>query len=225
MYESRGTKYWTTSQRSVPLNDAKALLPALAIGYLIPTLILFLKDSSPELKMTQFLIFFWQPTPLFVNVILSVLSRFFYSSNPAPKKGESGSSTQDVTYLNTTYITTFIVTAAAHIATFYVVLTSTDPHHSFTHVFVNPHDWGQSGVTRGIHGVFQVDYWIIFLASLVWACLAVWDMRRVGKTNVSLVTSGALIVIGTILVGPAAVLAGVWYWRENLMVKPDVYTL
>ncbi|KEF58274.1 uncharacterized protein A1O9_06200 [Exophiala aquamarina CBS 119918] len=225
LYESRGVKYWATSQRVVPLNYAKALLPALVIGYLIPTLALFINDSDPEQKRKQFLIFVWQPTPLYVNGILLLLSRFLSSGSPAPAKKESASSAPDVKYLNTIYVAAFTATAAAHIATFYIILTSADPQHSFTHVFVKPHEWGQSGVTKGLHAVFQADYWIIFLASLVWAYLAVLDLRRLGKTNVSLFTSGTLIVIGSVAVGPAAVLAGVWYWRESVMVKPDIYTL
>lgn len=225
LYESRGTKYWTTSQRTVPLHYAKALLPALIIGYLIPTVALFLDDPDPEQKMRQFLVFFWQPTPLYVNVILFLLSKLFGSGNPAPKKGGNTSPTHDVKYLNALYVVAFAVTAVAHIAAFYVVFTSTDPQHSFTHVFVKPHDWGQSGVTKGLHAVFQADYWIIFIASLVWAYLAVCDLRRGGKTDVSRFQSAALIIIGSIVVGPAATLAGVWYWRENVMVQPDIYTL
>lgn len=232
MYESRGAKYWSTSGRPVPLGYAKALLPALVIGYLIPTIALFLPDSDPEQKLRQFLVFLWQPSPLYVNGLLSILSRVFASSNtntPALVEARKGTATvqeqnQDVKYLNSIYTVAFVATAAAHLATFYVMLTSTDPQHSFTHVFVKPHDWGQSGVTKGLHAIFQADYWIIFLASLVWAYLAVWDLKRGGKTDVSLFTAAVLIVVGSAVVGPAAALAGVWYWRENVMVKPDLYT-
>lgn len=226
---STTSKYWSTSGRPVPLAYAKALLPALVIGYLVPTIALFLPDSDPEQKLRQFLVFFWQPCPLYVNGLLFVLSRVFSSPSDTPraveKKGASTATTvQDVKYLNSLYIVAFAVTAAAHFATFYIILTSTEPQHSFTHVFVKPYDWGQSGVTKGLHAVFQADYWIIFLATLIWAYLAIWDLKRGRKTDVSLITAFLMIVIGSVVVGPAAVLAGVWYWRENVMVKPDVYT-
>ncbi|KAK5045912.1 hypothetical protein LTR84_008698 [Exophiala bonariae] len=219
--------YWNTSGRPVPLGYAKALLPALVIGYLVPTIALFLPDSDPEQKLRQFLVFLWQPCPLYVNGLLSLLSRIFSSSSDNPRAVEKKGTTttiQDVNYLNSLYLVAFAVTAAAHFATFYIILTSTDPQHSFTHVFVKPYDWGQSGVTKGLHAVFQADYWIIFLASLLWAYLAIFDLKRGRKTNISLVTAAGLLVIGSIVVGPAAVLAAVWYWRENVMVKPDLYT-
>jgi hypothetical protein len=227
--ESGPSRYWNTSGRPVPLGYAKALLPALMIGYLVPTIALFLPDSDPEQKLRQFLVFLWQPCPLYVNGLLFILSRIFSSPDDIPKvvekKGTTTAATlQDVKYLNSLYIVAFVVTAAAHFATFYIILTSTDPQHSFTHVFVKPYDWGQSGVTKGLHAVFQADYWIIFLASLIWAYMAIFDLKRGRKTNVSLFSAALLVIIGSVVVGPAAVLAGVWYWRENVMVKPDVYT-
>ncbi len=67
--------------------------------------------------------------------------------------------------------------------------------------------------------IFQVDFWIISAASLVWAYLAVWDLKRIGKTDVSLIQTTAAILLGSIVVGPAAAVTGVWYWREHIMAK------
>ena len=76
-------------------------------------------------------------------------------------------------------------------------------------------------LVQGLHLIFLWDFWIIFFASLVWTYLSIWDLKRVGKTDVSLLQGLALLLGGTIVVGPAATVAGVWYWRELCLVRGD----
>ena len=125
----------------------------------------------------------------------------------------------DVKYLGSIYSVAFIVSAMAHVATMSVCLFSGDPQHSFGHVFVPGILTNDTSLSDALRMIFQVDFWIISAASLVWAYLAVWDMKRIGKTDVSLVQTAAAILISSIVVGPAAAVTGVWYWREHVMAK------
>lgn len=192
------------------------------MGFLIPTILLFawpLFDPDPEYKVTQLLIFLWQPTPLLVNLFLFVLHKL----NPAetPQASNSKSPTNGFSNLATLYKTIYIVSLLAHLFTISIVSLSSDPLYSFIHVFVEPQDWGQSGITKGLHTIFQADYNLIFLSSTIWAFQAVWDLKRAGLAKVSLPKAACLIAAHTIMFGPAASLAAVWYWREQRLVETD----
>jgi len=214
--DTRGSGYWSADSRQVPLSYAKSLLPALVLGYLVPTILMFLPYSDANLWTTQGMIALWQPCPFFVNVILWALSTVNASLDASTE--ESKPSLGDVEYLGSTYTVVFVVSALTHMGTVLVCLMSSDPHHSFGNVFL-PRSSDAPSLTAALGGIFQVDFWIIFAASLAWACLAVWDLKRLGKTDISLGKVAALMAAGTVAVGPAATVTGVWYWREHAMAK------
>lgn len=55
------------------------------------------------------------------------------------------------------------------------------------------------------------------LSITAWCIFTVWDMRRVKSTQMSLAYAMFIAVIGSIFIGPAAVLAGLWWWREGVL--------
>ncbi|KIV89230.1 hypothetical protein PV10_08814 [Exophiala mesophila] len=223
LFNTRKSEYWSSFQRQVPISYSKALLPSLMLGYFIPTLLLFawpLLDSDPEYKVTQLLIVLWQPTPLLANLLLFLLYKF-NSATASPAFSNPKSKTADVPSLATLYKLLYIVALIAHIFTISVVFLSTDPLHSFSHVFVRPQEWGQSGMIKGLHIIFQADYNLIFLSSTIWAFQAVWDLKRTGLARVSLLKAAVLIIVHSLICGPAASLAAVWYWREHKFAEID----
>ncbi|KAK7894825.1 hypothetical protein LTR67_005564 [Exophiala xenobiotica] len=215
--DSRGSQYWSAESRRVPLAYAKALLPALIIGYLVPTILMFLPYSEENYWTTQGTVALWQPSPWFVNAILWACSSFYARSGTEAE--ESVSTLADVKYLGSIYSVAFIASAIAHVVTMSVCLFSGDWQHSFGHVFVPDNITHDTPLSDALRMIFQVDFWIISAASLVWAYVAVWDLKRIGKTNVSLIQTAAAILLGSIVVGPAAAVTGVWYWREHIMAK------
>lgn len=52
---------------------------------------------------------------------------------------------------------------------------------------------------------------------IVWCLFVVWDMRRVNLTEVSLSMAFFGACIDSLLLGPAAVLAILWRWREHAL--------
>ncbi|EXJ92529.1 hypothetical protein A1O3_01081 [Capronia epimyces CBS 606.96] len=219
LWDSADSQYWSAESRQVPVSYAKALLPALLLGYLVPTTLMFLPYSDSDLWTTQAMIALWQPSPWFVNAILWILSTF-YGSMDSQTAGQE-SSLRDMKYLDSTYMVVFLVSVISHFGTVLVCLLSDDPQHSFSHAFVPHVRHVEPNLTEGLHAIFQYDFWIIFAASLLWIWLAVWDLKRVGKTNASLSRAALLILFGTIAVGPAATIVGVWYWREHVMAKAN----
>lgn len=89
---------------------------------------------------------------------------------------------------------------------------------------------------QALHWVFQWDLYGIFGSGLLWCLLAVYDVRRLlplgrggggEKKNkeekeevevMGLVPALALIVAGTVALGPGAAVAAVLYWREEKLV-------
>lgn len=60
-----------------------------------------------------------------------------------------------------------------------------------------------------------VEIGSLTLAIVAWSVFTVWDMRRVNLTNVSLPLALLGSIVGSFLIGPAAVLTGLWWWREG----------
>ena len=79
----------------------------------------------------------------------------------------------------------------------------------------------QMSMTEGLHYIFQADFWIIFTAALAGTYLTLWDLQRIGKTDLSLTYFAAGMTVAVIFVGPAATIAGVWYIREQILARKD----
>ncbi|OQV04581.1 hypothetical protein CLAIMM_09441 [Cladophialophora immunda] len=225
LYDTSSNQYWTKPRR-VPLPYAKALLPAVVIGYLIPTILMFLPYSAPDLWTTQAMVAFWQPSPWYVDGLLWLLPKFYpggASTTHARAKQEKASGHDDIGYLNTVYMVSFAVAALSHVAVMSTCLLSSNPQHSFQHMFLPPSaDGVHASLVQGIHGIFQADYWIIFAASVAWAYLAIWDLKRAGlKRDVGLGAALAAMVLGCVVLGPAATVTLVWWWREGVLVAAE----
>lgn len=223
--------YWSAASRRVPVSYAKALLPAVVLGYLVPTALIFLPYSAPHLWTTQAAVALWQPCPWFVDGLLWLLASLLsVSSSPQTTtpvgrgpKGRKKTAPPDLAYLDTLYAVAFTVAAFAHVASMLTCLLSANSAQlSFAHVFLIQSGGGELSMTQGMHAIFQADFWIIFASSLIWAFVAAWDLKRLGKTDVSLATVFVAILVGSVLVGPAATLAGVWHWREHVMVAEEM---
>ncbi|KAJ6157499.1 hypothetical protein N7470_005091 [Penicillium chermesinum] len=59
-----------------------------------------------------------------------------------------------------------------------------------------------------------VEIGCLTLAVVAWSLFTVWDMQRVNLTQVSLLKAFLGAVVGSVLIGPAAVLTGLWWWRK-----------
>lgn len=220
MRESARKDYWSPASRQVSASYAKALLPSLVIGYLLPTILMYLPFSDPDLSVTQGLVALWQPTPLIVNLLLFVIS-IAYGKEPATSKKAASPPLNDIKYLNRLYLTCFTVSAIVHVGTIFVCLSSTHPQMSLTHALVRVPVSDRMSMTGGLHYIFQVDFGIIFAAAVAGAYLTLWDLKRMGKTDLSLSNAAAGMAMAVICVGPAATVAGVWYLREHVMAQND----
>jgi hypothetical protein len=200
----------------VPISYAKTLLPALIGGYLIPTLAVYFPWKDADLSFTQGIIAFWQLSPLLVNMLL--FSPSIFHQKPI---NQATPPQDDVKYLNRVYITSFIVSAITHIGTLFLTLTSTTEEVSFNRAIGLVPVSETMSMTDALLYIFQVDFWLFSLAVLGGSYITLWDLKRAGKTDLSMFKSFVVIVISSVLVGPGATVAGVWYVRESIMARKD----
>jgi len=224
MRDTARLEYYTTPSRQLPLPYARSLVPALLLGFLLPTITIYLPFDDPGLMIKQALTAFWQVTPLLVNLMLHFLQPFFSASSspPARKTADSDAET-DATYVKRLYGICFVTSAAAHLGI--VSLRLLDPKLSLIRVFLPKTELLPGSAAETLHFIFQWDYLLIFAASMLWACVAVHDLDVAGRTDVSLVQLGTAVVAGSVIFGPAATVVGAFWWREDKLrqeVKPRI---
>ncbi|KAF3058454.1 hypothetical protein GL218_05559 [Daldinia childiae] len=156
--------------RELSTGHAASLLPALIIGYLIPTIAMCYPWG--DVKTAQYLTAFWQPAPIFASVLVSIFS-FLVPSSPT-----SVAKNGDVKHLKRVYLITGLVTTVAHVGTLYACLTSDDPRLSLSYVFLPNRATWKDSMGLGLHYIFQVDFFGAFGSTLFWCWLAVYDVLR-----------------------------------------------
>jgi hypothetical protein len=221
MKTSSNENYWNPSSRAVSLPYAKALLPSLILGYLLPTIALYIPYEN--IFTTQAVVAFWQPSPLLVNVLILVFSALFSIGYTKPKQTPEGT-TSDVKYLQHVYLFSFAVAAASHWLAITALLFSKDPNITFFHAI-----WPRKDLVlatgrihtmhEGLLYILQIDFWVIFGSSLIWAYLAILDTNRVARAYVAPAQAFAVIGLNTVLFGPAATVAAIWYSRESTLAQ------
>lgn len=222
LWESSKPGYYSAPTKRLSVPYAKALLPALIIGYLIPTIAMYAPWSSDgSLTTQQYLAAFWQFTPLVVNILLFLLPPLLRSSADQDSGAISASiSTPDQPYVEMTYALSFAVSCLGNLALLYTCLFGAGPKISLTRLFI-PDIRAASRealVSRVLFSIFKIDFDIIFASSLIWAAVAVYDIKAMGKMGeTSLLRFILLTVLGFCVAGPAAVVVGIWWWRERLI--------
>jgi hypothetical protein len=213
IYSSTTDGYYL-SGRNVHHSYAKALLPATVLGYLIPTIAMYLPWGN--INITQSLTAFWQPAPVLVNVLLWTFSI------PLSFLSTTSSGAADVEYLKRIYKFAGVVAAVAHIATVFICLISTNPKVSLTSVFLPNKETRKTSTAYGLHWIYQWDWWGVFVPSLLWCWIAASQVLKLSpkrSNSMSSITALGWILAMAVIAGPGASMAAVWYWREEMMLK------
>lgn len=250
----RSTLYHRQSSRVVDADVSRALLPAVFLGYVVPTICMLLPLWAAPATWLD-LMTLWQFAPVVVGPLTSFLASCIPGGgggsgggretekkplSPAeeednnrgiPVVGEVGNNAlyenRDLPHLLTAYAATFTGAAAVHVAVMlYLLLGAGAPHLSLRTVFLDLPCWpwsaGAATWDAGASGaetasvVFRWDLIIYAATLLVWCLHAVVELRRVGFVrSVDACKAAAAVVASFFLVGPGAMYAGTWYWREK----------
>jgi hypothetical protein len=176
---------------------------------------MYLPLPDPDLHRTQGFVALWQPSPLIVNFLLVVFSTL-YNATSRNTEVMVGA---EVEYINRLYITGFVVAAVAHVGAIAACLISDSPEASLFRALGWTTPSAKLTMTECLLYIFQADFWIIFASALVSAYVSLWDVKRSGFGSYGMGQAGLYMLVGSIVVGPGATLAAVWYVREQALAK------
>ncbi|OJD30262.1 fad binding domain-containing protein [Diplodia corticola] len=206
------TKFWPTSTH-VPPADARAILPAMTVGMLVPTLFVFV--GLPSRLARQVAILVWAFFPLYIHLSQKwFAARFRAAAEPATLTAGSPVSVAAIRRL---FHFSFAISALAH---FYAVGTSSLVLGSVSSVFAFRPSSLDSPLS-GNHNMYLVDFYITMAAALLWSLASIRDLERnglVARMNWPVVLSAALA--GSVALGPAAVVSAILAWRESKLAQP-----
>ncbi|KAL8336697.1 hypothetical protein RB601_008271 [Gaeumannomyces tritici] len=224
-----GPLYHRTGARSVDPDVARALLPAVALGYVVPSALMLLPASITGAARWQDFITLWQVAPVVVGPITSLIASGIRRVRRALSKADEPNpelemyKNKDVPHLLTAYKAAAIGTAAVHVGFLGYVLSSPTP--SLPKIFGEmPWPWSPAGARWEVglaarevaFALFKRDLFGFAAANLVWCLHSVFDMRRLGYVTTAEAARAALAVPASLLLlGPGAMYAGTWYWREK----------
>jgi hypothetical protein len=231
MYTTSRPGYWTKSAR-VPLTKSQAMLLSLLLGYFLPTMLMFAPFRDANMWTTQFFTAIWQPCPWYPEMLTFILSKIIalvsgttaYTASTTSKTKKTNPR-PDLPSLLNIYEVVFIISLASHIILLVTILMPNHPDWTFSRIFLHPTGRNSSvemSLVQGMHAIFQADFNLIFLSAVMWARLVVSDTKRVGGSKVEGMGWKERVTLfgpGLVVMGPAAVVAWVFWWREIEMAR------
>ncbi|KAI8711080.1 hypothetical protein NCS52_01483400 [Fusarium sp. LHS14.1] len=214
----------STTSRPVDSTVAQSIIPAVALGYILPTIAALLPISDTGIK--GHVINAWRAFPLLCVVFTKGLSTVRAKQNKTsahqdaqdkPDKPLDFASepelefykNNDIAPLKMAYGTTFTLCVAIPVAT---KLASTAAEHVFGR-------WAESGLSQ----ILPLTVNIAFISAgsgLVYSLYTAWELRSLGYVGTREAVVGGLFSLATLsLAGPGALIAGISYWREHAISK------
>ncbi|KAH8203527.1 hypothetical protein TruAng_002275 [Truncatella angustata] len=210
---------------------AMALIPALTLGYVIPTILALAPGNN--IQSWQNWIALWQLAPPIFSTLTWAFSkalRWRITRDQSSSRDEAEETqklesfdrykTTDVPILQFVYKYAFALQATAHIS----ILAYAYSHDiSLFRTFFNlPNifkpEWNLVDLSSEINTFFKFDQLFATTAILASNLYSVWDLRRLGYIRTREAFNAAVGVFGgQALVGSGATWAALWYWREQVL--------
>ncbi|KAI1471017.1 putative monooxygenase [Daldinia caldariorum] len=217
--------------RAVPVSVAKSLVPAITLGYVLPTVLAL--SPIPNFGRWQNLLALWQFAPPLFNALTSAFSRGLERWQQGKKSAEEYEEehrydryeTTDVPILKSVYTYAFAVQATAHTGT--LLYAWMHPGISIAKTFFglpNPFapSWNLS-LGAGVATFFKYDMAIAVTSFVCSNLYSIWDLRRLGYIKTAeAVKAGVAVIAGQFVVGSGATWAGLWQWREEKLASLEI---
>ncbi|KAK2610588.1 hypothetical protein N8I77_004006 [Diaporthe amygdali] len=220
---SAHTAYWMPAERFVPERFSKAVLPALVLGFLVPSALLAAPMVSTGVqKYIQQIIAFWQVTPVLTSWLAEVIARYFVRSKVT---GEHGAvedySGLDIPSLGRLYDAVFFVAGSVHAAVLLAVIWVSGL--SIVGIFLPSQTATPvASIVEGVGVFIKYDLLMTVVATIMWCVINFMEMKRVGIIQGSTLKRVVWLTAGCVAVGPGATLIALWKWREKRTARPEL---
>lgn len=208
------------------MSKARALLPALIIGLFYPYYLVLYPPSGTTASQHQSFIAFYQLSPFFVYIAIQTMSCLLPAPMDSPMDTSDGVG-KDASFAKTSYAVSGVWAAIAYVSTVIIALTSSDPEISLGNMFI-PSISDVGNATAATHikeGSFlfmKIDYIMVLIACVFYAAKTLELMWVGGPERAKGIASHRLAVVGfcltfvgSLIVGPGAVVSAVLYTRED----------
>lgn len=181
----------------IPSASARALLPAVIIGLLVPSVSLLYPELFQSQHMLDWTIAVWQIFPITVSSLATALSVCFGGSD-----GKSLGTTDAVistSILITSFDTTILLSIALHIYSIYASRSQELSLSSF---------WPKSNFRteeEAFYSFFAID--LLGCMTAIWTLIFYDTSRYAGVGKTSILSAALLAVFGTVVLGPGGATA------------------
>ncbi|GJE93616.1 hypothetical protein PsYK624_097760 [Phanerochaete sordida] len=208
--------------RGDAIGRARALLPAVALGFLVPSAALFLAGARLPLDTKQLLAAAWQPFPLWVALAYNALRLLFPGARSAA--GADATTRAALRWVRRAYTGAGALCALAHLGVLLAVARSARPADELLRVFV-PHALlprlrgaplpDAAAERLATRQLFQYDWLCITAGALVFFGWSHAATARPGRREMGVGGWAARVGVLAVLGGPGAALAWAGYAREE----------
>lgn len=233
----------TVVDKQVPISVSKAVLPAMVLGYILPTILMFMPFQDDT--VSEKFIAFWQFSPAVFAVLSSLFAATIKASDDRQERRQGileGKTEDEIvikkalrTYdnvevdpLKSTYTFVFFTSALVHVTS--VLYSWIESGKSLTSVvssFIGldagiqnlfSSSWDAAEPAQNSLALFKLDMLYSAAPLVIFLMYTIWDIRKRGYVTTAAAQKAAVgVVAGSVLVGPAATYAGLWYWRESVL--------
>ncbi|KAF3002124.1 hypothetical protein E8E14_000136 [Neopestalotiopsis sp. 37M] len=209
---------------------SEALLPAMALGYGLPTALMLAPGFSNSVK--QNITAIWQFSPIYVPALISLWKRYMSrrvsgQQLSTTEKVRASSSRKDAAKATQArkraYLCTAAVQTAVHLATMAYACSGKDM--SIADIFFrvpSPFSatWNLPDTGSEIATFLKYDFGIASCAWLFSGLYSTWNLRRRGYVTTGEAAKAAVgISLGQFLVGPGATSMLSAYWQEGIFAR------
>jgi hypothetical protein len=202
-------QWWLTAAHVSP-SEAKAILPAILIGMLAPTLLMF-APFLPSIPR-QWMAIVWMFAPLYVYFLHNRFTILYARERKSPHVTMRASMVESVGHLKTLYFVVGLISAITHVLVIFGALQSDDT--SLADIF-SVRYFDSMSFYEGNHMMFLWDFYVTMAAALVWAFFSALSLGSSGIIRVNVFGLVLSLLVGSLLVGPAAAVAACCFWRDT----------
>lgn len=203
IFLSQSRKFYYPAPRAIDAFVAMALPAGLMIAYILPTMQTLANMTTGSTMRLQAL----NRLPLMIAhigmpIVLRIMSSLFKRKAPPISTPQLVYGSQDMMHLSRFFTILFIFASSMHLifASYFFTRFTVGV---FLNAMASSMEWRQL-ISMG-------------MTVIIWCIFVVWDLQRVDVMRTSFSMGLIMIIGGSVVFGPAAVLAALWKWRESLM--------